>query len=95
MEENPNAGVIDEGSDVEIEYDEDGNPIAPPKKRHIDPLPAIDHSEIDYCSFEKNFYIEHEDIQNLDKNQVDDLRSTLGIKVLIKSNKNMIRTFVA
>jgi len=31
MKENPNAGLRDEGSDPEIEYDEDGNPIAPPK----------------------------------------------------------------
>lgn len=81
MEENPNAGVIDEGSDVEIDYDEDGNPIAPPRKREIDPLPSIDHSEIDYKPFEKNFYTAHEEIQNLSRSQVDDLRHRLGIKV--------------
>lgn len=33
MEENPTAGLVDETSDIEIDYDEDGNPIAPPKKR--------------------------------------------------------------
>lgn len=33
MEENPTAGLIDETSDIEIDYDEDGNPIAPPKKK--------------------------------------------------------------
>lgn len=33
MEENPLAGVQDEGSDNEIEYDEDGNPIAPKKSK--------------------------------------------------------------
>lgn len=81
MEENPNAGVIDEGSDNEIEYDEDGNPIAPPRKREIDPLPAIDHSEIEYKPFEKNFYTAHEEIQNLSRSQVDDLRHRLGIRV--------------
>lgn len=81
MEENPNAGVIDEGSDNEIEYDEDGNPIAPPRKREIDPLPAIDHSEIEYKPFEKNFYSPHEDIGSLSRSQVDDLRHKLGIKV--------------
>lgn len=81
MEENPNAGLIDEGSDVEIDYDEDGNPIAPPRKREIDPLPSIDHSEIDYKPFEKNFYTAHEEIQNLSRSQVDDLRHRLGIKV--------------
>lgn len=81
MEENPNAGVVDEGSDNEIEYDEDGNPIAPPRKREIDPLPAIDHSEIEYKPFEKNFYTPHEDIANLSRSQVDELRICLGVKV--------------
>lgn len=35
MEENPTAGLIDETSDIEIDYDDDGNPIAPPKKKVI------------------------------------------------------------
>lgn len=33
MEENPRAGLQDDESDVEIEYDEDGNPIAPKKSK--------------------------------------------------------------
>uniref|UniRef100_A0A1B6DVF6 Uncharacterized protein n=1 Tax=Clastoptera arizonana TaxID=38151 RepID=A0A1B6DVF6_9HEMI len=33
MEENPLAGVQGDESDVEIEYDEDGNPIAPKKSK--------------------------------------------------------------
>ena len=33
MEENPNAGVREEESDNEIEYDEDGNPLAPKKSK--------------------------------------------------------------
>lgn len=81
MEENPNAGVIDEGSDGEIEYDEDGNPIAPPRKRDIDPLPPIDHSEIEYKPFEKNFYVPHSDIASLSNSKADELRGKLGIKV--------------
>ncbi|CAH0585445.1 unnamed protein product [Chrysodeixis includens] len=80
MEENPlNNG--DDGSDVEIEYDEDGNPIAPPKKKFIDPLPPIDHSEITYEPFEKNFYTPHEDIENLTPQQVEDLKKNLGVKI--------------
>lgn len=81
MEENPLAGVLDQGSDDEMEYDEDGNPIAPPRRRDIDPLPPLDHSEIQYQPFEKNFYTPHEDILNLDAQQVNELRNTLGIKV--------------
>ncbi|XP_028172660.1 ATP-dependent RNA helicase DDX42 [Ostrinia furnacalis] len=80
MEENPlNTG--DDGSDIEIEYDEDGNPIAPPKKRFIDPLPPIDHSEIVYEPFEKNFYTPHEDIEKLTPEQVEELKKNLGVKI--------------
>lgn len=75
------AGVIDDTSDVEIEYDEDGNPIAPPKKREIDPLSPINHDDIEYKPFEKNFYTAHEEINNLSRSQVDELRSHLGIRV--------------
>lgn len=82
MEENPHAGLQDgEGSDAELEYDEDGNPIPPPRKRDIDPLPVIYHSEIDYEKFEKNFYIPHEDIIALTSGQTQELRHKLGIKV--------------
>ncbi|XP_055600359.1 ATP-dependent RNA helicase DDX42 [Uranotaenia lowii] len=82
MEENPHAGLQDaDGSDAELEYDEDGNPIPPPKRREIDPLPPIDHSEIDYEKFEKNFYEPHEDIKSLTATQVSELRHKLGVKV--------------
>lgn len=33
MEENPRAGLQDDESDVDIEYDEDGNPLAPKKSK--------------------------------------------------------------
>lgn len=93
MEENPLAGVIDEGSDIEIEYDEDGNPIAPPKRRDIDPLPAIEHSEIEYAPFEKNFYTQHEDIAKLSRNLANDLRKTLGLKVTGPSPPHPVTSF--
>ncbi len=33
--------------ELPIEYDADGNPIAPlPGSRHIDPLPPINHNEV-------------------------------------------------
>ncbi len=53
----------------------------PEKSKIIDPLPPIDHSTIEYEPFEKNFYQEHEDIKQLTKSQIDDLREALGIKV--------------
>lgn len=82
MEENPNAGVtpIDEDH-PEVEYDEDGNPIAPDKKRIIDPLPPMDHSEIPYEPFQKDFYNEHPDISALTDKEVHDLMNILDIHV--------------
>lgn len=35
MEENPRAGLQEEESDNEVEYDEDGNPIVVHKKKVI------------------------------------------------------------
>ena len=81
MQENPNAGLRDDGSDVEIDYDEDGNPIAPPKRKDVDPLPPVYHSEIEYEPFERNFYQQHEDIAALSEDQVRDLRQALGVRV--------------
>ncbi|XP_057365499.1 ATP-dependent RNA helicase DDX42-like [Daphnia carinata] len=81
IKENPLAGLQGDDSDSEqIEYDEDGNPIKLGKK-HIDPLPPIDHSTITYAPFEKNFYEEHDEIKNLPLNQSNELRETLGLKV--------------
>jgi len=84
MEENPQAGLQNDDSDQEIEYDEDGNPMAPPKSKIIDPLPPIDHTEIKYSDFEKNFYTLHPDIAALTAEQVAELRKTLGLKVSCK-----------
>ena len=80
MEENPNAGVVLDDEDDEIDYDEDGNAIRKEKKI-IDPLPYIDHHEIEYPDFNKNFYEEHEEIKALNEQQVAELRNKLGIKV--------------
>ncbi|XP_077170386.1 ATP-dependent RNA helicase DDX42 isoform X2 [Paroedura picta] len=80
MAENPNAGVVPEEEEDNLEYDSDGNPIAPSKKI-IDPLPPIDHSEIEYPSFEKNFYDEHEEITSLTPQQVVELRHKLNLRV--------------
>nr|XP_056719325.1 ATP-dependent RNA helicase DDX42 isoform X2 [Euleptes europaea] len=80
MAENPNAGVVPEEEEDNLEYDSDGNPIAPSKKI-IDPLPPIDHSEIEYPPFEKNFYDEHEEITSLTPQQVVELRHKLNLRV--------------
>lgn len=64
----------------EYEYDEDGNVIWTWKKV-IDPLPAIDHSTVDYQEFNKDFYVEHDEIKKLNHVEVVRLREQLGIRV--------------
>ncbi|XP_060066289.1 ATP-dependent RNA helicase DDX42-like [Ylistrum balloti] len=93
MEENPMAGVILDEDEAGIEYDADGNPIIPEKNKMIDPLPPIDHTEIDYQKFVKNFYQEHEDIAKLTQTQVDELRHKLGIRVSGFSPSNPATSF--
>ncbi|XP_075941888.1 ATP-dependent RNA helicase DDX42 [Anarhichas minor] len=81
MAENPTAGLSLEEEDENIDYDSDGNPIAPTTKKIILPLPPIDHSEIDYPPFEKNFFNEHEELINLTGTQVLELRHKLNLRV--------------
>ena len=76
-----------------IDYDADGNPIAPEKNKHIDPLPAIDHSQITYQPFAKNFYEEHSDIVGLSKIQVIDLQQKLNVKVSGPSPPKPVSSF--
>ncbi|XP_071325451.1 ATP-dependent RNA helicase DDX42 isoform X2 [Trachinotus anak] len=81
MAENPTAGLTQEEEEENIDYDSDGNPIASTTKKIIMPLPPIDHSEIDYPPFEKNFYNEHEELSNLTGTQVLELRQKLNLRV--------------
>lgn len=52
------AKAVDAGL---LEYDSDDNPIVIDKKK-IEPIPALDHSSIDYEPFNKDFYEESESI---------------------------------
>lgn len=81
MAENPTAGLTQEEEEENIDYDSDGNPIPSTTKKIIMPLPPIDHSEIDYPPFEKNFYEEHEELHGLTGTQVIELRQKLNLRV--------------
>ncbi|XP_054614962.1 ATP-dependent RNA helicase DDX42 isoform X1 [Dunckerocampus dactyliophorus] len=81
MAENPTAGLNQEEEEENVDYDSDGNPIASTTKKIIMPLPPIDHSEIDYPPFEKNFYNEHEELSILTGTQVVELRQKLNLRV--------------
>ena len=50
------------------------------KDKHIDPLEALDHTQIEYQAFEKSFYTEHPDIVGLSPIQIIDLQQKLGIR---------------
>ncbi|KAI3414409.1 uncharacterized protein J3R85_016415 [Psidium guajava] len=71
------AKAIDAGM---LEYDSDDNPIVLDKKK-IEPIPALDHSEIDYEPFNKDFYEEKESISGMSEQDVADYRKSLGIRV--------------
>ncbi|XP_013886846.1 ATP-dependent RNA helicase DDX42 isoform X3 [Austrofundulus limnaeus] len=81
MAENPTAGLTQEEEEENIDYDSDGNPIPSTTKKIIMPLPPIDHSEIEYPPFEKNFYNEHEELSSLTGVQVLELRQKLNLRV--------------
>ncbi|KRZ11219.1 ATP-dependent RNA helicase DDX42 [Trichinella zimbabwensis] len=76
----------------DIEYDDEGNPIYK-RCKYIDPLPPIDHSQIDYEPFEKNFYIEHADIAKLTQPQVNELRAKMDIKVTGDRAPKLVTSF--
>ncbi len=81
--------------DIDIEYDADGNPIAPVKSKYIDPLPPIDHSKIVYKPFEKNFYVEHTDITGQNPKVYSDTHKGWDCKDnLIWRSKGKIKSFV-
>ncbi|XP_022664363.1 ATP-dependent RNA helicase DDX42-like isoform X2 [Varroa destructor] len=82
VKENQLTGTTADDDEIEIEYDEDGNPIVPQKSKYIKPLPSVDHSIVEYKSFEKNFYNEHPDISSLSPDEANKLRQKLGIRVL-------------
>ena len=55
------AKAVDAGM---VEYDSDDNPILLDKKK-IEPIPALDHSLIDYEAFNKDFYEEKPSISGI------------------------------
>jgi ATP-dependent RNA helicase DDX42 len=62
--------------------DMDFDPNNPQKKRVIAPLPLLDHSQITYEPFNKNFYKEHPEIANLKEEDVTMIRRDFQIKVV-------------
>ncbi len=64
------------------------------KNKHIEPLPAVDHSKITYPSFKKCFYHESLDVKNMSENEVTQYREELEIHVnSYKEFPRPIKTF--
>lgn len=62
--------------DLEAEYDSEDQLIV--KKKDIEAIPALDHDEIEYEDFEKDFYKPCPTIKNKTKEEVTILRTWLA-----------------
>ncbi|KAJ3683042.1 hypothetical protein LUZ60_013269 [Juncus effusus] len=71
------AKAVDAGL---IDYDSDDNPVVV-DKRKIEPIPALDHSSVDYEPFCKDFYEEKPSISGMSEQDVAEYRKSLAIRV--------------
>ncbi|XP_059311790.1 DEAD-box ATP-dependent RNA helicase 24 [Lycium ferocissimum] len=83
------AKAVDAGL---VEYDSDDNPIVVDKKK-IEPIPALEHSEIDYEPFNKDFYEEKPSISGMSDVEVNEYRTSLAIRVSGFDVPRPIKTF--
>ncbi|XP_028786327.1 DEAD-box ATP-dependent RNA helicase 24-like [Neltuma alba] len=83
------AKAVDAGM---IDYDSDDNPILVEKKK-IEPIPALDHSSIEYEPFNKDFYEETPSISGMSEQDVADYRKSLAIRVSGFDVPKPIKTF--
>ncbi|KAF8394674.1 hypothetical protein HHK36_020890 [Tetracentron sinense] len=71
------AKAVDAGM---LDYDSDDNPVIL-DKRKIEPIPALDHSSIDYEPFNKDFYEENSLISGMAELDVTEYQKSLAIRV--------------
>lgn len=83
------AKAVDAGM---IEYDSDDNPVVI-DKRKIEPITALDHSEIDYEAFNKDFYEEKPSISGMSEQDVTEYRKSLKIRVSGFEVPRPVKTF--
>ncbi|KAJ5076035.1 atp-dependent RNA helicase ddx42 [Anaeramoeba ignava] len=75
--------LLQQKSEFEIEFDSDDNPIVDLKsrKKAVVPLDEVNHSEIEYFEFNKNFYQENPQIATLSDQEVKKIRNEKQIRV--------------
>ncbi|KAG5251911.1 DEAD-box ATP-dependent RNA helicase [Salix suchowensis] len=83
------AKAVDAGM---LEYDSDDNPVVIDKKK-IEPIPALDHSSIEYEPFSKDFYEESPSISEMSEQDVAEYRKSLAIRVSGFEVPRPIKTF--
>ncbi|KAI4349749.1 hypothetical protein L6164_010309 [Bauhinia variegata] len=83
------AKAVDAGM---VEYDSDDNPIVLDRKK-IEPIPALDHSSIDYEPFNKDFYEEKPSISGMNDQDVAEYRKSLAIRVSGFDVPKPVKTF--
>lgn len=83
------AKAVDAGM---VEYDSDDNMLIIEKKK-IEPIPALDHSSIDYEPFNKDFYEEKASISGMSEEEVSECRKSLAIRVSGFDVPRPIKTF--
>ncbi|XVF72756.1 hypothetical protein PTKIN_Ptkin12aG0145900 [Pterospermum kingtungense] len=83
------AKAVDAGL---LEYDSDDNPVVV-DKRKIEPLPALDHSSIEYEPFNKDFYEEKASISGMNEQEVAEYQKSLAIRVSGFDVPRPIKTF--
>ncbi|KAK9280892.1 hypothetical protein L1049_003783 [Liquidambar formosana] len=83
------AKAVDAGM---LDYDSDDNPVVVDKKK-IEPIPALDHSSIDYEPFNKDFYEEKASISGMSEQDVVDYRNSLAIRVSGFDVPRPVKTF--
>ncbi|KAL2630787.1 hypothetical protein R1flu_015473 [Riccia fluitans] len=84
------AKAVDNGS---LEYDSDDNPVVTLDKRKIEPLAHLDHNDIDYEPFNKDFYEESAGISGMTEEEVISYRQSLSINVSGFDVPRPVKTF--
>ncbi|KAF9619822.1 hypothetical protein IFM89_009573 [Coptis chinensis] len=84
------AKAVDAGI---VEYDSDDNVIVIERKKQIEPIPALDHSEIDYDGFNKDFYEESASVSGMSEQDVAEYQRSLAIRVSGFDVSRPIKTF--
>ncbi|CAG8667858.1 10193_t:CDS:10, partial [Cetraspora pellucida] len=70
---NSDEEVINNKKYINYRYNSDDNPVVEQKRKDIEPLQVIDHSQIEHPEIEKFFYEEHPDIAELSDERVKEI----------------------